>query len=152
MSTIKIIFIVVAILDACGIVGDYLCRRLSEKMSNYEERHKKLYKEVWSPDDEKPAKVISYFVKRENAEVSVSGTVFKPPERQYKHVFNTSEARSLLNKKYRSQRFWENNTYIVSVLSALECYIQQAEDGGYGKIILTSAEVSNILPKTKGKK
>lgn len=122
------------------------------------ERYEKRKKDLWvlmctnDEGDENKHRVISYFCSRTSSDPeNIGNVVLEAPVHDYKHVMTTSEVRVLLDKKYRSKRFWENNKHMINTLSSLENYVSQAEQGNFSKVLLTSTEVACILPKNTKK-
>ncbi len=113
----------------------------------YEEKHEKLRKDLWSPDDEHPVRVVSFFCKRKSNEPEITGKVFKAHETQFELVCDVSKVIALLNAKMRYKRSWkEHEVYDYGVLLD---YLTYCQDGGYKKCLLSKKEWAILQPNKK---
>lgn len=111
-------------------------------MESYEK-----YREHGWKSYEDGANVISFFCKRESNQPEISGIEFKPPQTDFKHLFNLSEAITLLEYKMRYKR--EYSDYETTLYLGMWDYLQQCKDGGYKKCLLSGKELSILLEVKK---
>lgn len=122
----------------------------------YEDRPKRIFKEMCSPDDEpNTVKVISFFCKRESNQPEVSGVVMKPPETRYELVCELNKVIALLEDKL----FTKSRTLRKSMLdlkdyqiydyAALMHYLEQAKNEGCKRVLISKREFAMIQKSIK---
>lgn len=116
-----------------------------------EEGWKLLYRDdpAFERGEAPTADVISYFVKRaaHEPEVSIKST-FIEKVFDYDRNVDVSWLKERLNKTLRYKRTWYGDKDIYNFV-VLQNYLDQCEQGGYTRCIISSKEMAMLLPKQK---
>ena len=122
-------------------------------MKDYDNRAEVGWKTFYGADPafehgESPAaKVISFFCKRRANEPEVDITKQTVKSVDFDIVCDVEWVDHHLEHKLKYNRKWTD--YNIYLLGNLYLYLQQALDGGYGKMILSKQEYMSIKPKKK---
>lgn len=121
---------------------------MSQHYENFRENGWKCYHNdpAFSPDDTPNARVISFFIKGgdwEKGDLLVSN----PPTQEYTYEVTPDWLRTNLNRVLSYTKKW--NDYKLYQCIALQNYLDQLENGGYRKGILSKQEYAMLAPKKK---
>lgn len=120
----------------------------------YEDRPKKIFKEMCSPDDlSNTVKVVSYFVRRNPTETPVSSKVFNPKPISYDKTLALSEAFAMIKGRMTTKSgklrapMDKLTPYEVDLIAGLLYHLRQEWISGEREVVLTWKEYFWLIGK-----